>query len=406
MRADRPFPSRLLVLGAGALAGVTMACGSSESPATGGLDGSAATDGEVAGEVATNGGDDAGADVGPRGGDDGGTSTGAGDDAGAGTDADADGGVRATDASTTTGTLGPRSGLPWMSGSNGDPSMEAKYFDAFGTWRGRPDDVAMMYTDRTSWSSITGADSFVFSFMKNWPGKLVISQPFFPNDGSNLSDCAAGSYDTYWKTFGSALVSNDRADSIVRIGWEFNGDFMYWHATNDTAAFIACWNHVASAIKSTDPEALCDWTINSHFTPSDSCMGDATNCYPGDQYVDYIGIDDYDEYPPSTTTPFDTIATATGGITWIYDFAVRHQKRFAVGEWGVVSSAGTNGGGDNPAFVENMHDWFVAHAAVGLYESYFSISSEVDSQIVDNTTMSCGCDNPMASAKYLSLWHP
>ena len=143
-------------------------------------------------------------------------------------------------------------------------------------------------------------------------------------------------------------------------GWEFNGDFMYWHATNDTATFISCWNHVASAIKSTDPKALCDWTINSHFTPN----------------------------------------------RLIYDFAVKHRKHFAVGEWGVVSGAGTNGGGDNPAFVQNMHSWFLAHAAVGLYESYFSISSEVDSKIVDNTTMSCGCDNPMASAKYLALWHP
>jgi hypothetical protein len=225
-------------------------------------------------------------------------------------------------------------------------------------------------------------------------------------DGSTLAGCAAGMYDSHWKDFGTALVSTQRADSIIRVGWEFNGDFMYWHATNDTAQFIACWNHVASAIKSTDPEAILDWTINSKFTPSDSCMGDATLCYPGDQYVDYIGIDNYDEYPPSTKTPFDTIAKAQGGLDWIYDFAVKHHKHFSVSEWGVVSGAGANGGGDNPAFVQNMWNWFEAHASIGLYESYFSIPSEVDSKIIDNTTGACGCDNPMASARYRMLWHP
>jgi hypothetical protein len=318
--------------------------------------------------------------------------------------ADAPGPVEAS----ISGTPGARSGLPWMSGTNGDPTMEAKYYEAFGTWRGRPDDVAMLYTDRSSWDSVTGAGMFVFQYMKGWPGKLVVSQPLFPQDGSTLKDCAAGSYDAHWKDFGSALVSNGRADSIVRIGWEFNGDFMYWHATNDTAQFIQCWNHVAAAIKSTDPSVLADWTINSKYTPSDSCMGDATNCYPGDQYVDYIGIDNYDEYPPSTTTPFDTIAIASGGITWIYDFAVKHDKRFSVGEWGVVSGAGSNGGRDNPAFVQNMWSWFQAHSAIGLYESYFSNDDpgEVDSKIIDNTTGTCGCDNPMASAKYQNLWHP
>jgi hypothetical protein len=31
---------------------------------------------------------------------------------------------------------------------------------------------------------------------------------------------------------------------------------------------------------------------------------------------------------------------------------------------------------------------------------------EVDSKIIDNTTGTCGCDNPMASAKYRALYHP
>ena len=306
------------------------------------------------------------------------------------------------------GTPGARSGLAWMSGSNGDPEMIPKSYDAFGAWRGRPEDLAMMYTDRSSWEGVTGAGSFVFSKMAGWPGKLVISQPLFPEDGSTLAGCAAGNYDAHWRDFGSALVTNQRADSIVRVGWAFNGHLMYWHATNDTASFIACWNHVASSIKSADPQALLDWTINAHGTASDSCHGDPTKCYPGDTYVDYIGIDNYDQYPPSTETPFETIADAPGGLSWLYDFAAQHHKRFGVGEWGAASGSGANGGYDNPAFVVSMWSWLSAHASIGLYEMYFNDSEagSVDSAILELATGTCGCDNPMASAKYAMLYHP
>ncbi len=267
----------------------------------------------------------------------------------------------------------------------------------------------MLYTDRSSWSNVTGADMFVFQYMKGWPGKIVISQPLFPQDGSTLKDCAAGNYDAHWKDFGTALVSNSRADSIVRVGWEFNGDFMYWHATNDTAQFIACWNHVASAIKSTDPQALIDWTINSKATPSDSCMGDATRCYPGDQYVDYIGIDNYDEYPRRRPRRlFDmrsrrTRAASTGST--ISPFSTTSASASASGAWSpapartagetILRSCKTCGAGFRPTRPRVSTECLLQHP-----------EGEVDSKIIDNTSGTCGCDNPMASAKYRQLWHP
>lgn len=303
------------------------------------------------------------------------------------------------------GTPGARSGLAWMSGSDGDPSMTPKYFDAFGTWRGRSSDVALMYTDRSSWANLTG-NTWVFGNMAGWGGTLIISQPLFPDDGSNLADCAAGKYNAHWQDFGRSMVAANRADSIVRLGWEFNGEFMYWHATNDTNTFISCWNNAASSIKSTNPQALLDWTINGHGTPGTVCNGLATNCYPGDAFVDYVGIDNYDFYPNSKETPFDTIANAQEGLTWLYNFAVQHKKRFGVGEWGVVSAAGRDGGGDNAAFVQNMWNWFSTHAASGLYEAYFNNSDvgNVQSDLFNGDSLSCGCENPNASAQYRSLY--
>lgn len=96
--------------------------------------------------------------------------------------------------------------------------------------------------------------------------------------------------------------------------------------------------------------------------------------YPDDQWVDLIGIDAYDHYPPSPTlAEFTKQANETGGITWLYNIARQHGKLFGVGEWGVVSGRDDNGAGDNPSYIQFMWDWLREPAGKGLYyENYFN----------------------------------
>jgi hypothetical protein len=108
------------------------------------------------------------------------------------------------------------------------------------------------------------------------------------------------------------MVRHGRGDSVVRLGWEFNGTFMLWHAS-DTKTWIACYRRAADGIRAGSPKALLDWTINTHNTPVSVCGGRSTNCYPGDAYVDVIGIDNYDHHPVSRTkAAFDRTAAERG----------------------------------------------------------------------------------------------
>jgi hypothetical protein len=298
-------------------------------------------------------------------------------------------------------------GATGLSGVDGDPSLDAASVNAFCTWRGRACGVAHTYTDRTSWTSMTSGSGWVFDNFAGFAGRLVVSQSLVPNGAhGDLAACASGAHDQDWKNFGSLMVRKGRPDTIVRLGWEFNGTFMSWWAEN-TQTWIDCYRHAALGIRATDPDAVFDWTINAHSTPSKVCGGVSTNCYPGDDVVDIVGIDDYDHYPSAPTkTKFDQIAAAPEGMTWLYAFAAAHGKKFSVGEWGVVPGSAGNTTGENPPFVQWMHDWFAAHAAGMAYEAYFNncAAGGVQSNLYRPVSATCTRQNTSAGALYQSLF--
>ena len=290
-------------------------------------------------------------------------------------------------------------GANGLSGVNGDPVLDAAHVEAFCTARGRPCRIAHTYTDRSTYAEMTGGTAWTFDNFATFPGALVISQGLVPNRGENdMTGCAAGRFDSLWRNFGTLMADTGRADSIVRLGWEFNESTMPWRGT-DPSVYIACFRHAAVAIRATDPKVLIDWTINAHHTPKALCGGVSTNCYPGDGYVDIIGIDNYDHYPWSPTkAAFDRTASRPEGLTWLYAFAQAHHKPFSVGEWGVA------GGRDNSNFIRWMHAWFAAHAPGLAFEAYFTNcdAGGVQSSLFDTGS---GCTRNLQAARvYRSLY--
>ena len=305
-----------------------------------------------------------------------------------------------------------QSGLPWKSGAH--VANELDKHVAFGEWRGRPNDIINIFTDRSSWEGII-QPGWPIDNMIGFHGQLVISQPLWPKGQGDSAACACGTYDDYWKTFGSWLVKKNRADSIIRLGWEGNGDFMYWSVTDEdlrTGNWKTCWRRVAKAIKSTNPRAVLEWTINGH--------GSATygghkpydvyahpNVYPGDDVVDIVGIDSYDHYPPVSNVGWEKHSVAQGaGICDTIAFARRHGKKFAVGEWGIAGRDAKNGGGDDTAFIQKMYDSFVANSDLMAYEGYYNAPLSIEPENVGSGICPAlgSVDGPEASKLYRQLW--
>ncbi|MFI5936500.1 glycoside hydrolase family 26 protein [Actinoplanes sp. NPDC051494] len=294
-------------------------------------------------------------------------------------------------------------GTNGLSGVNGSPTLDTASVEAFCTARGRACPIAQTYTDRTDWQTMTAGSDWTFDNFATFNGVLVVSQGLVPIGAeADLAACANGDHDADWQNFGTLMRTHDRGDSIVRLGWEFNETTSPWRA-DDQATWISCYRRAADNIRVTNPDVVLDWTINAHNTASSVCTGVSTNCYPGDEYVDIVGIDNYDHYPWSPTkADFDRTAAAAEGLTWLYDFARAHDKLFSVGEWGVTPTG--DAGKENPDFVTWMHAWFAGHAEFLAYEAYFSDcdSSDIQSSLY-LTTANC-TRNPSSAARYTSLF--
>ena len=168
--------------------------------------------------------------------------------------------------------------------------------------------------------------------------------------GVSLQACANGTYNSYWTQFGTNISVYGLGNSIIRLGWEFNGNWYAWQATNPTV-WAACWRQIVTSARTTAPGLQWDWNVNRGVT---SGLTDPTLAYPGDAYVTTVGVDSYDMWPGATTDAnWQKQLNGTQGLNYWLAFAIAHGKKFAVPEWGNVTT-GSSAGGDNPAYVNDM----------------------------------------------------
>jgi hypothetical protein len=286
---------------------------------------------------------------------------------------------------------------------------------SFESWRGRPLDIGVGGATWAAWSDI---ESPYVAGLADFPGVLQLRIPLLPGSGATpasgvtFTDCASGAYDAQFVNLGQFLVSQARGDSYLRIAWEANGNWYPWHSGNAASPteWVQCFQHAVSAVRSAAPAVKIDWNMNADTkTPA---SGDPRDIYPGDAYVDVVGVDFYDNWPALTSDDLWSAhymdLTSSGGPhgigAWLA-FAVSHGKPLSVPEWAIVNSSASNCGcgGDDPVYVGHMLDFFAASAANIAYESYFNLPKP---QTPGDTEFLVfpATPNPMAAARYLSAF--
>jgi hypothetical protein len=274
-----------------------------------------------------------------------------------------------TDAKAGTGgaAAGTRSGLPWASGAY-LPKETPAAAAAFATWRGRPLDVAVTWSDRATWLDITDP-AWLYQEWSGQPYTMAFGVAMLPDDvpGVSLQACADGTYNAHWRQFGSVITSYGLGTSIIRLGWEFNGNWYAWKASQP-ATWAKCWQQIVTSARTTAPGLRWDWNVNRGVS---SGLADPTQAYPGDAYVDMIGVDSYDWWSPATTAAgWQSQLNGKQGLDYWLAFAEAHGKPLSVPEWGNEGS-GTSTGRDDPGYVNDMRAFFAANAAHIAFEANF-----------------------------------
>jgi hypothetical protein len=108
------------------------------------------------------------------------------------------------------------------------------------------------------------------------------------------------------------------------------------------------------------PNVAFVWAPNISSNPKNS-QNEPSDYYPGDAYVDWVGVDVYDDGSWDLTRPV---------LDRHYS---RHPKKpFIISEWGVVSDS------DNPEFINDMFAWMRAHPRVGASQ-WYDLSEQLQS---------------------------
>ncbi|MFG3000262.1 glycoside hydrolase family 26 protein [Streptomyces sp. NPDC048340] len=155
---------------------------------------------------------------------------------------------------------------------------------------------------------------------------------------------AEGEYDHHFHRLAERLVALGVPDTVIVLGWEMNG-FNYTHRCSpDPENWKRYWRNIVAAMRAVEGQRF-----RFDFAPNRG--SDAvpwTRCYPGDDVVDIVGMDTYDQ-PPGHT--FDEQINQPYGLQQQVDFARAHGKRISYPEWGLFRN------GDNPEYMRRMLAW-------------------------------------------------
>ena len=304
-------------------------------------------------------------------------------------------------------TIGPSSSASPSTSAAGiglyDDNSSSAGIEKAASWLGSAGSIkyAEDFIDATDWSHIS--DPWQLPNWKGTPYTMVWGVPMLPCGGSatqcatnvpDYQELASGGADGYYKTLAQNLVSAGFGSSYLRVGWEFNGSDMGWAICNQEGSatqswasdFVPAYRNIVTSMRSVSG-ANFKFVWNPLESSNVSCPGvHLENYYPGDKYVDVIGLDVYDglgqtvssdaarwsdmvnglnggEWTAETPFAINGQKFKGYGLDWIAAFGKEHKKLVSIPEWGlVVNQDGNGGGGDDAYFVSHMASWIKANA--------------------------------------------
>lgn len=292
--------------------------------------------------------------------------------------------------------------MPWVGAYTGSivgSSSARNRHHMYAGFLGRQPDFVVDFATNTDFAAMADA-SIPEGWRKFNQKRLMLTMPLIPNKvttggaDATLAAAAAGDYNS---NYTNLMINYQKAgyqDIIVRLGHEFNGTWYKWRADNgNEALYVAAFRNAVTAIRNS-PNAggsgvqfRFDWCPTWAAVPNQPSDCDVEACYPGDDVVDVIGLDVYNQHFPAIEDPverWESIVNGTHGLKWHAEFAAAHGKPISFPEWGTgvrVPDPDGNGGGDDPVFVRNMAAWIESHPV--LYHSYWDVQADLDTRLSD-----------------------
>ena len=216
--------------------------------------------------------------------------------------------------------------------------------------------------------------------------QLVLQVDLIPQSLSNVSNplgweqsCAAGNFNNYATELGQNLVAAGLQNTVIRLGAEMNGaweaDFV-GNTTQEQNLWATCFaNEVTGLRQATGENFLIDWNPNA-FNQNIPYA----NFYPGNAYVNILGLDQYDVSGLSSgPVTFAQLVTEPDGLNTFEAFAAAQGKPMSFPEWGLSTSPG----GDDPQYIDGIGSTVANNDFA--FEAYFDAGSGSSMELGSST---------------------
>jgi hypothetical protein len=227
-------------------------------------------------------------------------------------------------------------------------------------WLGRTVDFGTRFDDPSQWPNVW------------WEGaptrqslKMEYDLHVYPKPG-DMASAAGGKYDSLYRNIAVRLAPYADKLIAIRIGSEVN----LW--SQDADNFKLAFRRFSHILKTAMPG------VPITFNPNIGHNAEAY--YPGDDVVDIIGLDIYEDRQYWQGSPDDrwrqALTSQDYGLSWLARFAAQHHKRIAIPEWGTNYNDGE--------FIRRMAQWMKDHRVV--YQSFWDSNDAFPGALSEHPT--------------------
>ncbi len=208
--------------------------------------------------------------------------------------------------------------------------------------------------------------------------ELVLQVDLIPLSLRNVNNpinwersCAAGKFDAHATLLATNLIAAGLQNTVIRLGAEMNGNWetdFVGTTSAEQRLWVRCFeNEVVGLRHATGEHFLIDWNPNP-------CRYNIpyTNLYPGNSFVDILGLDLFDQscIAPQTRYSFAQLANQPSGLASFETFAREHRKPMSLPEWGLAVIPS----GDDPQYIDGIGSNFDSRDFA--FETYFDVSGK------------------------------
>ena len=227
---------------------------------------------------------------------------------------------------------------------------------------------------------------------------MITWEPWDPANGTanqptySLANIAGGAFDTYIRRWAGEIQAWGRPLRL-RFAHEMNGDWYPWGSNvngNTAAQYVAAWRHVHdlfAAAGATNVTWL--WTPNVV-----DGMAPIGPLYPGDAYVDWVGVDGYNW---GTTKSW----SAWGGFNQVFGSSLSALRQLTARPIVIGETASTEVGGSKAVWIQDFFTQLRANPDIVAF-IWFNLNKETDWRIESSTAANDAFRVGVADARYVS----